>query len=235
MTTETTGEKGVFIVLDGNDGSGKATQADLLAAALERRSIPSLKIDFPGYERNLFGGLLAGCLAGKHGDFVGLDPHIASLVYAADRFKSSDLIRDALREGKVVIADRFASSNQIHQGGKIADEADRIAFLTWLEQMEHGAFGIPRPDRILYLRVPLEISLDLLAEKRLAKNGHLGDGEKDQAESDRQYLQRSHETAGWLASREPSWRIIDCESEVGGMRSREDIHAEILGAIEDIL
>lgn len=220
-------QKGLFIVLDGNDGSGKATQTELLRSALAEEGVSSIKLDFPGYTRNTFGALLEECLAGKRGDFVHLDPKIASTLYAADRFESSSAIRDALSEGVVVIADRFTSSNQIHQGGKIADEVERTAFLTWLDHMEHEVLQIPRPDLILYLKVPLETSLALLTEKRAAKNGHLGDGEVDQVESDRQYLERSHETAGWLASRESSWEIIECMDKSGALRTRESIHADI--------
>lgn len=233
MTTTPT--PGLFIVLDGNDGSGKATQAQLLADALTARGREHIKIDFPRYESNLFGKLLAECLSGARGDFVTLDPRIASVLYAADRLESSHHIQDALAAGKVVIADRFVSSNQIHQGGKVADETEREAFLTWLDTMEHDTLGIPRPDRIVYLKVPVATSLGLLAEKRRAKNTHLADGELDQVERDTAYLHNSHATAGWLAAREPAWRIIECADETGNMRTREAIHADVLAALTDVL
>ncbi len=156
---------------------------------------------------------------------------ITSTIYAADRFESSEEIRNALAERKVIIADRFASSNQIHQGGKIPDEKERIEFIEWLDRMEHGVFSIPRPDLIVYLKVPVATSLALLTEKRRAKNGNLGDGEMDQVESDRQYLERSHETAGWLASRQDNWQLIDCLDSEGSMRSRESIHEDVKALI----
>jgi dTMP kinase len=174
------------------------------------------------------------CLAGKHGDFVHMDPKIASSLYALDRLESTPEIIKALDEGKIVIADRFSSSNQIHQGGKIADDEERTTFLRWLEKMEYEVLGIPRPNAIIYLRVPVEISLKLLSEKRKAKNGGLEDGEKDTVEEDRNYLKRSHETANWLAGHESNWHIIDCIKD-GAMRTREDIHAEVAGSISQIL
>jgi dTMP kinase len=229
-------KKGAFIVLDGNDGSGKATQAELLAQALAREGVSCLKVDFPGYDRTISGKLLAECLAGAHGDFVNLDPRIASMLYAADRFESAELIRNALSEGTIVIADRFTSSNQIHQGGKVADESERIAFLEWLDHLEHGAFGIPRPDAIVYLKVPLEVSLKLLAGKRAAKNSNLQDGEMDQVESDRAYLERSHATAGWLVARQPNWHLVECTGENGEeMRSREAIHEDVMACLRSAL
>lgn len=227
-------KKGTFIVLDGNDGSGKATQARLLTAALSEEGVESVTMDFPAYERNFFGALVGECLAGKHGDFLHMDPRVASALYALDRLESSASIREALEQGKVVIADRFASSNQIHQGGKLADEKERVAFLEWLDRMEHEVLAIPRPDRIIYLRVPVETSLKLLLEKRAAKNQLLGAGVKDTVEEDRTYLEQSHATADWLASRQANWKIIDCVTE-GTMRSVEDIQTEVRKIVDELL
>ena len=226
-------KKGIFIVLDGNDGSGKATQSRLLADRLAASGTASVTMDFPGYDRNFFGAFLGECLAGKHGDFLHADSRIASIPYALDRLESSELIRNALAEGKIVIADRFASSNQIHQGGKIADENERVVFLEWLDVMEHSILRIPRPDLIVYLRVPVEISLELLLQKRAAKNQVLGAGVKDTVEEDRNYLERSHETADWLASQQPNWRVVDCAGP-SGMRGVEDIQSEVRAIVDEV-
>lgn len=224
--------RGKFIVLDGNDGSGKATQARMLRGRLAEENIASVMMDFPAYERNFFGAFIGECLAGKHGDFLHMDPKIASALYALDRLESSANIRDALAGGAVVIADRFASSNQIHQGGKIENEEERAAFLQWLDHMEHDVLKIPRPDLIVYLRVPVETSLELLLKKRAAKNQLLGAGVKDTVEEDRIYLERSHETANWLAARQQNWKVIDC-NDGKEMRSTGDIHAEIRTIVDE--
>lgn len=226
--------QGVFIVLDGNDGSGKATQSRLLADYLKGRGIEVVLIDFPRYRENLFGALIGECLAGQHGDFLTMDPKIVSALYALDRYESSTAIRDALASGKVVIADRFASSNQIHQGGKIAQEEERQEFLAWLDRMEHEILNIPRPDKIIYLHVPVSLSLELLQKKRAAKNQLLADGARDVVEEDRAYLERSHETANWLATEQPAWSVVHCVTE-GGMRTTEDIHAEVRTIVEPLL
>lgn len=227
-------KKGKFIVLDGNDGSGKATQAKLLKERLAQEGIISEMMDFPGYERNFFGAFVGECLAGQHGDFLHMDPKIASTLYALDRLESSGQMRAAIAEGTVVIADRFASSNQIHQGGKIADEKERQAFLAWLDEMEHGVLNIPRPDLIIYLRVPVDTSLELLQKKRTAKNQFLTASARDTVEEDRTYLERSHTTANWLAAHQENWRVIDCAGQ-GGMRSVEDIQRDVRRVAGDIL
>lgn len=226
-------QKGLFIVFDGNDGSGKATQAKLLGDYFSVSGTGHLKLDFPAYDRNFFGAFVGECLAGVHGDFVHLDPKIASSLYALDRQESAPVIHAALEQGKVVLADRFASSNQIHQGGKIADEQERIEFLQWLSRMEHEILGIPRPDLIIYLDVPLEVSLELLTQKRAAKNQTLAAGVKDTVEEDREYLERSHATAQWLAAREPNWRVISC-MEGGRLRTREEIHADVAAIVASL-
>lgn len=221
-------------MLDGNDGSGKATQSALLRDYLAGKGIDSIMLDFPGYERNFFGALVGECLAGQHGDFLHMDPKIASTLYALDRFESSKVIRTALHEGKVVIADRFVSSNQIHQGGKIADSEERARFLTWLDTMEHDILQIPRPDLIIYLRVPVEVSLVLLQNKRSGKNQVLAAGARDTVEEDRTYLERSHATANWLVGGQQNWQVINC-ADRAIMRSREDIHEEVKSALERLL
>ncbi len=227
-------QKGLFIVLDGNDGSGKATQATLLQQYLSNKGINAEKVDFPAYDRNFFGAFIGECLAGQHGDFVTMDPKVASVLYAADRFESSMKIRQLLNAGTIVIADRYASSNQIHQGGKIKDPAERESFLLWLERMEYEVFGIPRPNAVLYLRVPLEVSLELLQEKRAVKSNVLKEGEKDTVESDTEYLQNSITTAEWLLEGQKNWKGIDCMRD-GVLRSREDINADVVRAVEDLL
>jgi dTMP kinase len=226
--------QGMFIVLDGNDGSGKATQAKLLTDRFVHEGIRVQQVDFPAYDRNVFGTLIGECLAGRHGDFLNLDPKIASSLYALDRFESAQHIRGLLESGTTVIADRYASSNQIHQGGKIEDPSERETFLAWLDTVEYGILNIPRPSRVVYLDVPVDVSVTLLSEKRAVKNGGLSEGEKDMVEQDRRYLERSRASAELLASKEPSWSLVSCVDAEGNMRSREAIHEDIWSLVPNI-
>lgn len=226
-------QKGMFIVFEGNDGSGKATQAKLLAERFAKEHLPFERLDFPSYNRNFFGTLLADCLAGKRGDFVHLDPKIASTLYALDRFEESERIRSALADKKVVITDRFTSSNQIHQGGKIKNPEARDEFLIWLDGMEHTILRIPRPDVVLYFRVPFEISQKLLHKERTAKNMSAAPG-RDIVEEDEEYMRQSHQAAEWLSGRQSNWRTIEC-IENGEMRSREAIHEDVYRIVKGLL
>lgn len=122
-------KKGKFIVIDGTDGSGKATQTKQLVRRLRKQGKKVKTIDFPRYYNNFFGKLIGEGLTGTYGNWAKLDPHIASTFYAADRFESSKQVRKWLEAGVIVIADRYASSNQIHQGGKILNGHKRKKFL----------------------------------------------------------------------------------------------------------
>ncbi|MBU1292580.1 thymidylate kinase [Patescibacteria group bacterium] len=220
-------QHGMFIVLDGNDGSGKATQSKLLQDRFEKEGVSVAHVDFPAYDRSIFGTLIGECLRGEHGDFLALDPKIASTLYALDRYEAAPKIRELLQKGTVVVADRYASANQIHQGGKIEDEKERAEFLRWLATVEYETLKIPHPDQVIYLDVPVEISMGLLSEKRAVKNGGLGEGEKDMVEQDRNYLERSRESAQFLVRTEKSWSAISCMSAEGTLRSRQEIHEDI--------
>src|SRR5450830_1055681 len=117
--------RGKLIVIDGTDGSGKATQARLLIKHLKHDGHKVKIIDFPKYSSNFFGKFIGHCLSEQYYNFVKVHPKIASVLYAADRFESSKKIEKWLKEGNIVIADRYASANQIHQGGKIANTKKR--------------------------------------------------------------------------------------------------------------
>ena len=121
-------KKGKLIVIDGTDGSGKATQTKLLIKRLEKEGRKVKVIDFPEYNSNFFGKFIGHCLSEQYYNFVKVHPKIASVLYAADRFESKEKIGEWLRAGYVVIADRYASANQIHQGGKIANTKKEKAF-----------------------------------------------------------------------------------------------------------
>jgi dTMP kinase len=227
-------KKGKLIVIDGSDGTGKATQTKLLVERLKSEDIPVETLDFPQYEMNLFGKLIGECLSGLHGDFIGLDPKIASVLYAADRYESKRKIDKWLTAGKVVVLDRYVSANQMHQGGKIRDAKERKAFLQWLDQMEHGVFGLPRPDIILYLALPVEITLKLLKEKQMAeKKKYLTKGARDQAESNVKHLVDAQQSALKLIQASNAWKKIIC-SDKKGILPREDIHGKIWSIVEPL-
>jgi dTMP kinase len=218
--------KGKFITVEAPDGCGKKTQVALLIKRFKKEGYKVRTIDFPQYYNNFFGKLIGECLAGKHGDFAKLDPKIASVLYAADRFESSAKVKKWLEKGYIVIADRYANSNQIHQGGKILDPRKRREFLKWLNVMEFDIFKISKPDAIIFLNVPLKLSLELLENGDAKKRKAYLDGKKDAHESDPQHLMNAKRSALNLVKEDNNWIDIKCARN-GKLLSREEI-AEII-------
>lgn len=218
---------GNFLVIEGSDGAGKATQTALLVERLKAEGRRVETIDFPRYTQNHMGKLLRECLDGKRGDFLKLDPQITSLIYAADRFESSKQIREWLVSGADVVADRYVSANMLHQGSKIDDEAERTAFLQWLDKTEHGVFEIPRPDIIVYLDVPYQ------ARKRMMETDATR-GALDTVEVDEAYQTAHEKSAEHLNRLIDSWHHVLCAHDEG-MRSREDIHEDVYQTMKERL
>ena len=227
--------KGKLIVIDGTDGSGKATQVALLEKRLKKEGKMVKIVDFPEYYKNFFGAFIGHCLSEQYYNWINVHPKIASVLYAADRNESSDQIRDWLKKGYVVIANRYVSANQIHQGGKIKSAKKRNDFIKWLDQMEYEVFGIPRPDITIYLSLPLNIVLQLLKDRDSSKmhRAYLKK-KKDVYESDVDFMKNSIKSAMKLEKEIKNFANIEC-SEKGEILSREEIHEMIYGRVKKVL
>lgn len=231
-------KNGKLIVIDGTDGSGKATQADLLIRQLKKDGSKVKVVDFPEYYSNFFGDFIGHCLSEQYYNFVKIHPKIASVLYAADRFESGDKIKKWLREGNIVVANRYASANQIHQGGKIANTKKRESFLKWLAEMEYGVFKIPRPDAVFYLDVPIPVVLRLIKGRNKTEvRGYLGKKKAkktDVHEKDVQFLENSRRSALWLSKTQKGWVRIKC-MEGGTLDTKDNIHQRIYGKVKNII
>jgi dTMP kinase len=228
-------KKGKLIVIDGTDGSGKATQVALLEKRLLKEGKKVKIVDFPEYYKNFFGEFIGHCLSEQYYNFIKVHPKIASVLYAADRFESSDKIKNWLKEGYIVIANRYVSANQIHQGGKIKNTKKRNDFIKWLNKMEYEVFGIPKPDITLYLSLPIDIVLKLLKTRDSSKmrRAYLRK-KKDVHEADVNFLINSRKSALWLVKEVPNFIKIDCAPK-GEILSREDIHEMVYEKIKKIV
>jgi dTMP kinase len=218
-------KKGRLIVIDGTDGSGKATQVSLLTKHLKKDGYKVKVIDFPDYYGNFFGKFIGHCLTEQYYNFIKVHPKIASVLYAADRFESKEKIDKWLKEGYIVLANRYVSANQIHQGGKIKSAMKREAFIKWLDEMEYKVF---------FLSLPINLVLKLIASRdNLAKRGYKGK-KKDVHESDRSFLENSRASALWLAKTKSYYSKIEC-GDGNKIRTREDIHNEIYKKVKTLL
>ena len=220
--------RGTLIVLEGTDGSGKATQAKLLLRELAARGVNCREIDFPRYgspfaePANLY---LHGALGGRPGD---VNACAASVMFAVDRFASYKEDWGGFYEaGGVVVANRYTTSNAVHQASKLRPE-ERRSFLDWLFDLEYRRLGLPEPDRVLYLDMPTEAANRLMRRREAETNTAA-----DIHEQDGDYLRRCRESAGAIA-RDLGWRVISC-AEQGRPRPPEEIHREVSALADQCL
>lgn len=213
-------QKGKLIVIDGLDGSGKATQTKLLVNRLKKEGYQVAVTDFPQYYTSFFGKMVGRYLAGEFGKAKQVNPYLASILYALDRWEAKDEMEKWLKEGRIIISNRYVSANQIHQTGKIKGEKEKDKFLKWLEEMEFKMLGIPRPNLILFLNVPFRIGQRLVIKK--GTRGYMGGVKRDIHESSKSHLTAAQKQVFDLVKKYTNWRKIDCIKN-GKLLAREEI------------
>lgn len=222
--------KGKFIVIDGTDGSGKATQTRLLIDRLRAEGREVLELDFPQYGQPS-AWFVEKYLRGEYGDANEVGPYRGSIFYALDRYDKSFEVRKWLSEGKIVVSNRYVSASMGHQTGKIKGKAKRDKFLEWLFELEFGIFSIPQPDEVFLLYMPPEIGQKLVDKKgvRAYTNGK----KRDIHEADIHHLKNAADAYKYV-SKKFKWKVIEC-ADKNGIRSREAIHGALWSAVSKLL
>src|SRR3989344_3335036 len=216
--------RGVFIVLEGTDGSGKTEQFKLLVRRLRRGRRPFATFDFPEYGKPS-AYFVEEYLNGKYGGWKEVGPYKASLFYAVDRFSVGRKIRERLAQGRVVVSNRYAASNMGHQGAKLASRADRKKFFRWLHEFEYKILGIPRPDATVVLHVPAEIAQKLVDRK--GRREYVGGVRRDIHEADLRHLSRAEQIYQEMTRTFPrDFTLVEC-MKGGVLLSREEIHERV--------
>ncbi|MDP4118022.1 MAG: deoxynucleoside kinase [Bacillota bacterium] len=221
---------GKLIVIEGLDASGKETQSKLLLERLEEKGINARRVEFPNYASNS-SALVKMYLAGEFGTEAGdVNPYAASSFYAVDRYATWKQGMEKFYErGDIIVADRYTTSNIIHQAGKIKDETKRKNFVEWLYDYEFEKLGLPKPDVVIFLHMPVEVSISLM-ENRRNKAGTEG---KDIHESDYNYLKETYTNALNMCDLCGFKRVECCSG--GNVRTIEDIHNDIMSIVMPIL
>ncbi|MBI2552242.1 dTMP kinase [Candidatus Uhrbacteria bacterium] len=197
----------MFIVIEGSDGSGKATQLELIAKHPQLRGQTITTMDFPQYGQKS-AGLAEEYLNGKYGGVREVSPYIASLFFAVDRFDASFKIRAAVSAGKIVISNRYTLSSAAHQGAKIKNSDERQKFFHWLNELEYDTLKLPRPDLTIFLHVPAEIGYELILKKQ--RRDYLGGKARDIHEADLEYLKTVEQAYLTLSENDPAIQRIEC-------------------------
>jgi len=190
-------KKGSLIAFEGIDGSGKGTQAKLLLDYLSRKKITYASFDFPQYRKTFFGDFAGRFLNGEFGHFSRINPYLASFPYAADRWQVKDQLWKAIAKKQLVVCNRYTPSS-VYQAVKVKLD-ERKKFFNWIETLEYQVFGIPKPDLVIFLNVPLPFAQTLISKKM-----------KDQYERNTKYLEKVEKMYLKILQTNKNWVKIDC-------------------------
>ena len=217
---------GKIIVIEGLDGSGKATQADLLNNYLRSKGIDTYVLDLPFYN-DPSSTLVKMYLSGEMGDKPSdVNAYAASTFYAVDRYASfKKFWEKEYNSEKIIIANRYTTSNASHQMTKLS-ENQWDEYLEWLFEFEYKKMGIPEPDCVIYLNMPVEVSQKLLMKR------YKGDGtKKDVHERDVNYLVSCHKAAAYAADK-LGWHTIHCAKDSEPL-SIDEIFSQVISIVNE--
>lgn len=221
--------KGLLIVIDGIDGSGKSTQVKLLKDALDCETI-----SFPRYKDNEYGRLIKSYLEGEFGSINETDPYKIACLFAGDRVLAKPLIKKWLAEGKTVIANRYISASKAHMGANLPKN-QRKKFFDWLDELEYKTNGMPKEDLTILLKIDPAVGQKNVLNARPAcpQRQQAGlRGGRDIHEENLKHLEEASKIYLSLAKKEDNWYVVKCEKD-GQMKSKEEIHQEILEIINE--
>lgn len=215
-----------LIVIEGTDCSGKETQSRMLVEKLNNMGKKSIYITFPNYSSptgKIVGGPYLGkeeiCNSFFEEGAVNVDPKIASLYYAADRYYNLDMINKYINDDYYIIMDRYISSNMAHQGCKIENNLERKELYNFIEKLEYELLNLPKPDLTIFLHMPYEYALKL-KKNRLSLDEH---------EKSETHLKNAEKT--YLELKDLyNFKYISCIKN-NEIRKIEDINEEILEII----
>ena len=219
---------GKLIVFEGTDGSGKSTQFKKLCDRLDNMGRSYQRLVFPQYDQPS-SALIRMYLGGEFGTHPqDVSPYAASAFYAVDRYASWRKVwGEDYQNGGLILADRYTTSNAVHQASKQPEE-ERSAFLNWLFELEYGKLGLPKPDLVLYLDMPTEITEKMMRSREAATGTHADIHEQDEA-----YLKSCREAAREIV-KDCGWTVIHCARD-DAPRTVEDIHNEVYKTVKSLL
>lgn len=219
-----TNKLGKLIVIEGSDGSGKATQTKKLFERLsDLEGNKVRRLSFPNYESES-SAIIRMYLRGDFGGTAEeVNPYAAATFYAIDRFASYFKWKNFYQMGGIILSDRYVESNMVYQVAKLAKKGERTKLLTWIEDLEYNRYGLPRSDLTIFLDMPPEVSAILRKER----------GRADIHENDAAYMTKIYATYKDLAKKF-GWKVVNCANGIQP-RSTTDIHEDILRLVENLL
>ncbi len=216
--------RGLLVTVEGIDGSGKGTQVQLLHSELQKAGIPAVYCSFPQYGSSFFGKEIGAYLRGEFGSMGEVHPKLASLLFAGDRLESKPHIEQFLKQGYVVLCDRYVDSNIAHQTAKLEPE-EREDFSAWLNELEYTVFGMPKADITFFLNMPPKFAQQMVLQKQARQ---YTDAKEDMHEADSAYMYKVYLRYQLMAR---NWTKIESVQN-GLIRGVVDINDEMLEVIK---
>lgn len=215
--------KGKLIVIEGVDGSGKSTQVKWLFNYLKRKKIPVKTISFPRYG-NVYGKVIRKILTSQWGKY--LSPYIVALPFALDRRAARRQMLNWLKEGELVIVDRYVWSSMAHQGAKFEGEK-QARLLRWVYNLEYKTNQLVKENVVIFLSLSAKASQKLI-QKRVGSKG-----KRDLVDLDAEHQQKVVGVYEQLAKRYSHWRVISCVDRKEELRSKSEVHKEMVRVLQE--
>ena len=225
----------MLIVLEGLDGAGKSTQVKRLMEYLTQRCGSLEYIHFPRYEAPVYGDLITRFLKGEFGSIEAVHPQLVALLFAEDRHGAAPAMRQALKEGKTVLLDRYVYSNIAYQCAKLKDVQERGKLRDWIFNTEYGNFELPKPDLNLFLDVPIGFVEQSLTHQREGQDRNYLAGAQDIHEASIAFQQAVRDMYVAETARDPKFRRIDCSGAQGEMLPPDAIFDKVRAAVDPFL
>lgn len=224
-----------FIVIEGLDGSGKTTQTNMLEDFFKRKNYPIKFLHFPRPETPFYGEMISRFLRGELGEIDEVDPYVVAMLYAGDRNDAASEITQWLKDGNVVLADRYLYSNIAFQCAKIKAQEEKNKLAKWIKAFEYEYNKIPVPDLNLFLKVPFSFTHKSLTTKRTGEDRDYLKGKEDIHEASLDFQKNVREVYLWQVEENKDFEAINCASDQGEMLSPEAIFSKIEKRLNDIL
>ena len=221
-----------LIVIEGVDGAGKSTQIKLLNEHFKNQGFDCEYLHFPRTEAPYFGDLIGRFLRGEFGALGDVDPYIVAMLYAGDRKDASPMIMNWLREGKIVLLDRYTYSNVAYQCAKFDTQEEQNKLSDWILALEFEHFAIPQPDLNIFLDVPSKFSESKLKGVRTGNERDYLNGARDIHEENLDFQQKVREMYLRISQNSEKLALVNCNDEKGEMLPPKSIFEKILKTIE---
>ena len=222
-----------LFVIEGVDGAGKSTQIKMLHDFLTQKGYNCEYMHFPRTDAPYFGELIARFLRGEFGSLNNVDPYLVAMLYAGDRKDASEIISNWLKEGKIVLLDRYTYSNIAYQCAKLHDVQSQDELMRWILSLEFSHFAIPKPDLNIFLDVPFAFTEKKLSAARTGDDRNYLNGTRDIHEESLTFQKNVRDIYLRVAQIDERLALVDCSNENGAILSPVHIFDLIVKILND--